>query len=324
MPRKGTYGARAPHRRLPRRLLVGLILPLLLAGLVTLGVPAGAQAAPRGGGRIGGGGFAPRAIPRSSYGGGGGGGSLYNRGFGGGGFGFPFILPFFGFGGGGLFGLLIFMAIAGVVVNGLRGAIGGGATDGNSRTAAPVRVQSDGPVTIAQLQLGLLAGARTLQQDLRQLAAAADTSSSTGLQRLLQDTTLSLMRNPEYWLYANAEQGQVPFGAAEATFNRLSIEERSKLDSETTVNVGGSRRSGGGGSSGASDCIAVTLLLASRSKLDLGTISSGEELAKALRLMGSVPSSDLLSLEVIWQPDAEGGVLSSDTLLTLYPQLQHL
>ena len=41
-------------------------------------------------------------------------------------------------------------------------------------------------------------------------------------------------------------------------------------------------------------------------------------------MLGAVPASDLLALEVIWQPDAEGDVLSADELITAYPQLKHL
>lgn len=41
-------------------------------------------------------------------------------------------------------------------------------------------------------------------------------------------------------------------------------------------------------------------------------------------MLGSVPSADLLALEVIWQPEGEGEVLSTEELLTAYPQLQHL
>ena len=68
---------------------------------------------------------------------------------------------------------------------------------------------------------------QVLQQDLRQLAASADTSSSTGLQRL-RETTLALLRLGSLGL-RQPGNGNVPFAAAESTFNRLSMTERSKL-----------------------------------------------------------------------------------------------
>ena len=158
-------------------------------------------------------------------------------------------------------------AVVGLLLNGFRSAMGGAGTMGSANEAITER---DGPVTIAQVQIGLLASARRLQGDLRQLAATADTSTPTGLQRLLQDVTLALLRNPEYWVYGNGEVGQVGFPAAEATFNRLSMTERSKLDGETTINVAGQRSRGDAGQHATtSEYIAVTLLVASRSSIRL-------------------------------------------------------
>ena len=310
---------------LVRRLLSGLMVPALVLTLL-LALPQTSQAAS--GGRIGGGSFRSAPMPRS-YGGGGyrGGyrGGGYQRGYGGG-FGFPFVVPFF-FGGGGLFGFLILMAVVGLLVNAVRGG-GGASLPAGMQGGSVDRVPSDGPVSIAQLQVGLLASARELQQDLRDLARQADTSTSSGLQRVLQDSTLALLRQPDLWVYANAEVGQVPFQAAESTFNRLSMTERSKLRSEVTSNVSGTVSANAGGKAGdadaVSDYIAVTLLVASRTRLSLKPVNGSEELRETLRILGSVPSSQLLALEVIWQPDGAGDVLSADELITAYPQLKHL
>ena len=320
--------ALADQRRFPRhrfplnRVLSALLLPAVLAALLALPQPSLAAS----GGRIGGGSFRSAPMPRSY--GGGGYQRGYQRGYGGGfggGFGFPFIVPFF-FGGGGLFGFLILMAVVGVLVNALRG--GGQALPAGAAGGPVERYQNDGPVAIAQLQVGLLASARELQRDLRQLAGSADTSNSVGLQRVLQDSTLALLRHPDLWVYANAEVGQVPFASAESTFNRLSMTERSKLRSEVTSNVSGSVARDAGGAAGdadaVSDYIAVTLLVASRGRLPLKPVNGSEELRETLRILGSVPSSELLALEVIWQPEGAGDVLSADELLTAYPQIKHL
>ena len=275
------------------------------------------------GGRMGGGSFRapsmPRSMPRSSGG--------YRGGYGGygrgGGFGFPFIIPIFGFGGGGLFGLLILMAIAGVLVNALRGA---GSAPGIGAAAAAPAMPSK--VNMIQLQVGLLAGAKALQDDLRSLAKSADTSTSTGLQRVLQESTLALLRQPDLWVYANAESGSVPFNTAESTFNRLSINERSKLDAELTSNVAGQNLSGTadvvGDADATNEFIVVTLLVASTATAQLKGASTGEELRQTLRILGSTSSSDLMALEVIWQPEGRGDVLSAEELITAYPNLQHL
>lgn len=272
---------------------------------------------------MGGGSFRAPSMPRSSGGGSYRGGGGYR----GGGFGFPFIIPIFGFGGGGLFGLLILMAVAGVLVNALRG--GGGGNQALDGYGEPVPVMPS-KVNMIQLQVGLLASAKELQNDLRSLAASSDTSSSSGLQRLLQETTLALLRQPDLWVYANAETGTVPFNSAESTFNRLSMSERSKLQAEVTSNVGGQRLNDASSGAAVGDAdatnefIVVTLLVASTAKATLQGADTGEDLRQSLRVLGSTSSSELMALEVIWQPEGRGDVLSAEELITAYPNLQHL
>ncbi len=309
--------------RILRRGLSALLVPVLVAGLLVL-QPQPSHAAR--GGRIGGGSFRAPSMPRGggygrSYGGGG-----YGRGYGGGGIGFPFLIPIGLGGGGGLLGLFAIMAIAGVVMNAFRSNSGGAAMGGYERPQS----LSSGPVTLVQLQIGLLANAKALQQDLRQLAASADTGSSSGLQRVLQETTLALLRQPDLWVYAAVENGSVPFNAAESTFNRLSMTERSKLREELTSNVGGRKNSDSGDIQAVGDAdatneyIAVTVLVASRSPVKIKRIDTSEGLRESLRILGSTSSTDLMALEVIWQPDGAGDVLSAEELVTVYPNLQHL
>ena len=303
-----------------------LMIPLLISGLIFF------QAAPSyaaSGGRIGGGNFRAPSMPRGgSYGGGGyrgGYGGGYRSGYRGGGIGFPFILPIFGFGGGGLFGFLILMSIAGVLVNSIRG----GNTPSIDRSTG-LSERSQGPITMLQLQIGLLANAKVLQQELRRLAGTSDTKTSVGLQKVLQETTLALLRNPNLWVYANLESGEVPFSSAEATFNRLSLTERSKLSAELTSNFAGQLLSENtstikaGEASETNEYIAVTLLIASSSRINLNKSISSEQIKESLRILGAIPSNELIALEVIWQPEGEGDVLSSEELVTTYPNLKHL
>jgi uncharacterized membrane protein len=324
--------------RLFKRVASLMVVPILL-GNILLVSPHPAQAAS--GGRIGGGSFRSSPSPRS-YGGGGsryrgsggyGGGYApvpYGGGYGGGyygggGFGFPFIVPIFGFGGG-LFGLLLLMAVGGLLANALRG--GNGSTPGGFSEESPALAR--GPVSLAQLQVGLLPAAKELQADLRRLAATADTSTPAGLRQVLQETSLSLLRNPELWVYANAEAAQVSITAAEDTFNRLSMQERSKLRKEVFSNVAGRRDQQAAADDRQpsdvvrSDYIAVTLLVASRNRLLLKDANSADSLRDALQQLGAISADDLIALEVIWQPEGIGEVLTTEELLTAYPQMQHL
>ena len=309
-----------------------LVVPVLALTLL-LAHPSPSWAAS--GGRIGGGSFRSAPSMPRSYGGGGyrggyGGGfnGGYRGGYGGGGIGFPFLIPLFGFGGGGLFGFLVLMAVVGLLLNAFKGGGGQAGPLPAGRGSELGSGRPDGPVTISQLQVGLLASARDLQRDLRRLAGSADTGRAAGLQALLQETTLAMLRHPDLWVYANAEVGQVPFASAESTFNRLSMGERSKLQREVTSNVSGQRFNDAsvvsGESDASSDFIAITLLVASRNRLNIKGAGSADQLRDALQQLGAVGADDLIAIEVIWQPEGAGEVLSTEELLTAYPQLQHL
>jgi len=280
------------------------------------------------GGRIGGGSFQTPA-PRSQNYGGYGGNNLrgYGGGYRGGGIGFPFLLPIFGFGGGGIFGLLILMSIVGVIVNSFKNS----SNFSNSSNQSIVS-QSANPskVSLIQFQIGLLASAKEIQLNLRELASSSNTSTSSGLQRILQDTTLSLLRKSELWVYSNIETGSVPFATAESTFNRISITERSKLKAELTSNYSGqistptNNESNPGDSDSTNEYIAITILVATKKDLRLKNSVNNELITDALRVLGAISSDDLIALEVIWQPDGEGETLKEEELIIQYPNLKHL
>ena len=295
-------------------LILGLVLVLVCGN-------ASSALAARSGGRIGGGSFrAPsRSLPPS---GGGyrspGGGYGYP---GGGGFGFPFLLPFFGFGGGGgLISILIFIAIANFLVRSFSNAgVGGGSGYGSA---------SNPKVSVAQVQVGLLANARDLQRELDKLARTADTGSASGRALVLQEATLALLRHPEYWVYGSTVSQQTPLDSAEAKFNQLALSERSKFAEETLSNVdsqfrGGERR----GelvkqSDEPSEYIVVTLVVGVEGKLDLPSINGSDDLNQALRQIGGIGSDRLLAIEVLWTPQAEGDTLTTDDILANYPNLK--
>ena len=297
------------------------LMALVLALVLVFGTANGAWAA--GGGRMGGGSFrapmrpmspAPRTYAPS-------GGGYYPGG--GGGFGFPFLLPFIGVGGGfgGLFGLLVFIAIAHVVVRGFRGATA------DDDYAAPV--SNNPPVAVVKLQVGLLAEARALQDDLNRLATTADTGTSQGLAKLLQETTLALLRHPDYWAYAASEDKQTRLLTAEQEFNRYTLSARSRFSAETLSNVNNQitqaapqARLTDGADQVPGEYILATVVVATQGKLDLPTIYSSADLRQALSQIGAVSSENLLAVEVLWTPQQSGETLSADELVVQYPELK--
>jgi uncharacterized membrane protein len=281
--------------------------------------------AKRSGGRIGGSSFrsAPSAPARSApsnsgYSSNSGNGFYSNNGGGGG----LFFLPmFFGGGGGGLFTILLLVIVAGAVMQAFRGRGDGAGITG-----------MDSKVSVAKIQVGLLSSARSLQQELTHLAMESDTSSVDGLAAVTRETAISLMRHPEYWVYVSSANENTKFALAEQKFNSLVMSERSKLNAEVLSNVGGRVLQGktaaalpseGSNLEDPSEYIVVTLLLAvaedTLSKLP--PLRSTADLQSALSAIGSVPADNLLAVEVLWEPQSEEYTLTTDEVLTIYPDL---
>ncbi len=309
------------------------LIALALVMVLTLGTASSALAA-RSGGRMGGGSFSrsPSYSAPRTYSPGGGGG-YYPRGGGyypgGGGFGFPFLLPFFGFGGGvgSLFGIFIFIAIANFLVQSFRRVGAGNDTESLG--------YDNSQVSVARVQVGLLAQARELQTELNDLARTADTSTAEGRAQVLQESALALLRHPEYWVYGAGQFEKTGLALAEAKFNQLALAERSKFTEETLSNVNNQLRqassnaalTAGGGelaqaTQAPSEYILVTLVVGFDGNLQLPTINSSDDMRQALRQIGSISSDRLLAVEVLWTPQAEGDTLTTDDLLAYYPDLK--
>jgi len=311
-------------------LLIGIFLGL------ALGHPDGALAA-RSGGRIGGGSFrAPSrtyAPPSRTYAPPGGGGYYPSYG---GGFGFPFLIPFFGGGGGlftGLFSILIFFAIANFALQTFR-RISSGSEDTNE-------LGSINPnVSVAKVQVGLLANARSLQAELNELGESEDTGTDAGRVKVLQESSLALLRHPEYWIYGGAESEQTRLTTAEAKFNQLSLAERSKFTEETLSNVNNQLRQAEAKKSlpvvgdsaqlatqsvieqTVGEYIVVTIIVGVQGQLQFSPIRNTDDLRQALRQIGGISSEQLLAVEILWTPQAVGDTLSSDDMIAEYANLK--
>ncbi|MFE1744615.1 DUF1517 domain-containing protein [Coleofasciculus sp. H7-2] len=327
-----------------RNKLLSAIQPLLKSlfvfGLLltlTLGHADGALAA-RTGGRIGGGSFrAPSrtyAPPSRTYAPPSGG--YYPAPYPGGGFGFPLLFPFFGIGGGfgGVFTILIFLAIANFLISSFRRVGVGDAGEADSLGYGNPKV------SVAEVQVGLLSEARSLQGELDELARTSDMSSAIGRAQVLQESTLALLRHPEYWVYGAAESQRTALQAAEAKFNQLALGERSKFTEETLSNVNNQLKAAAPKASlpaaseeagklanqliteGPGEYIIVTILVGAEGDLQLPKINSTDDLRQALRQIGGISSDRLLAVEILWAPQAEGDTLTSDDLLAEYPNLK--
>jgi uncharacterized membrane protein len=276
-----------------------------------------------GGGMLGGGGMrmAPSVnlMPRTSFGFGGFGGFGGYPGYYGGGYGAPVVSS--GGGGGGLFTLLALGVLGYAALQILPRLAGGNDDSGYGRC------------TVAKVQIGLTGTAVSLKRDLERIAKRADTNTSEGLNFVLQETVLALLRHPEYCQYGAAStKGVRGLDAAEERFNEASMRERCKFEEETFVNVSGRTRNTSDQGRYASrsrgptgdELIVVTVLVATDGKLDVPNINSQQSLRTTLNRLGSLRSDQVLAVEVLWTPQEEGDTFTRDELMTDYPKLNTL
>jgi uncharacterized membrane protein len=204
---------------------------------------------------------------------------------------------------------------------GFGGGGGGGGGGGETRLA------------VVRLQVGLLGLARSMQDDLERIADRADTSSPQGLSYVLQETVLALLRHPEYCVYgASGYRGCDGPATAEQAFNELSLDERSKFEEETLVNVNARRKAAkqpaaatpGGVVPERNEFIVVTILAVVDAPFKLPKVASAEDLRAALKKLGSVGPSALSAVEVLWAPQEEGDTMTAQELSEKYPTLINL
>ncbi|KAL5704386.1 hypothetical protein ACHQM5_022824 [Ranunculus cassubicifolius] len=190
-------------------------------------------------------------------------------------------------------------------------------------------VVSGGKTSVIKLQVCLLGMARSLQKDLDQIAEVADTSTSEGLNFILRETVLALLRHPDCCIscYSSVDVKQNSEDG-EKRFDQLSIEERGKLDEETLLNVNNikrkktSRKPQDGES--RNEYIVITILVSSEGTHKLPLINTTSDLKEALQQLGSISSSNITAVEVLWTPQEENDTLLEQELLENYPHLRQL
>lgn len=182
-------------------------------------------------------------------------------------------------------------------------------------------------LTVVRQRVALLASAKDIQSDLIRMAERGNTASSRGLVKILQETTLALLRHPDKVVYAWSDKNRETLDNAEDLFNRFSMEERSRASEETLTNVDGrvsESKTKAKGKTQENEYILVNVLVVTNENLDLKPSDSQENLKSNLVALGSISPEDLVALEIIWQPEDEYDVLSKEELLTLYPDLNIL
>ncbi|NJN61176.1 MAG: DUF1517 domain-containing protein [Coleofasciculaceae cyanobacterium RL_1_1] len=182
-------------------------------------------------------------------------------------------------------------------------------------------------VTVSKLQIGLLASAKDIQANLTHLSEIADLDSSSGLATFATNCALMLLRHPDYWTHAASSSETVKTRAeAQQLFERISIGERMKFDTETFSRTGDrlvvEDRSSATVDDELPEYIVVTLVIGTENDQALfPPVHSAEDLEAALKTIGSLSGDYLSVFELLWTPQAAEDSLTADELIELFPEI---
>lgn len=182
-------------------------------------------------------------------------------------------------------------------------------------------------VTVNKLQVGLLSSADSVQSELSQLTLEADTETTQGLKKLLEDAVVALLRNIESWTHVFGSSETISNReAAETVFNRLSIQERSKFSAETLTNIDGKIRQREliKPEKNQEDAayIVVTFLIGTADHHPLfASIDAAAEMQEILKQVAAMPLDYLMVFELLWSPQVETDTLTQEELATEYGEL---
>src|SRR4028119_428686 len=182
-------------------------------------------------------------------------------------------------------------------------------------------------VTVSKLQVAVQSSALSLQSELSELTLEADTETTQGLRKLLEEAALVLLRNADNWTHVLGSSQTIDRREeAETVFSRLSIEERSKFSAETLTNVDGKIRQRevveSDRNQGTTAYIVVTLLIGTADDRPLFVkIDSAQAMQEALKNVAAMRSDYLMVFELLWSPQVETDTLTEAELATEYADL---
>ncbi|MBO0350719.1 DUF1517 domain-containing protein [Phormidium pseudopriestleyi FRX01] len=183
-------------------------------------------------------------------------------------------------------------------------------------------------VTVTQLQIALSAGGSSIQSQLSNLSLKADTKTPTGLYELLEVTLEQFLENALYWTHLlGSSETFESREAAEAVFERLSLQERGKFSAETLSNVEGIITQADQPAviqdRGEAAYVVITLLLGTAHDSPLfSQIDTISAMKTALSQLRSLSSDYLLVFELLWSPQAQTDTLSVQDMATYYGNMK--
>ncbi len=183
-------------------------------------------------------------------------------------------------------------------------------------------------VDVGVLRIAIDGRARKfVQGELAKIAKLADTATSEGRHTMLREVTLLLRRVRDAWVYGGAvNEPMRSMDNAKLAFDQHVNDARARFMHETVANEQGKLTSGDAPeftprSHEGEGLILVTIVVASNTELfTVASIGDGEHLRLALEAASNRTASDLVAIEIVWQPSEENDRLSSIELEAKYPR----
>lgn len=196
-----------------------------------------------------------------------------------------------------------------------------------SSTYAPSSYVPIDSVDVSVLRIALDGRARKfVQAELQKIAKTADTKTSEGRLAMLREVSLMLRRVRDAWVYGGAvNEPMRGISAAKPVFDRHVDDARSRFRTETIRNAQGVTTTSQAPdfiprSEEGAGVILVSIVVCARSELfTVRNIGTGEDLRKALEGAPHRAASDLVAIEIVWQPSEESDRMSSMELEAKYP-----
>jgi len=157
----------------------------------------------------------------------------------------------------------------------------------------------------------------SLYSRLTSIANSADTDSYQGLQALVSDASLAMLRSSRDWLAARtkSETRGLLSNDVDSNYNRLVVQERAKWETEQSS----LKRT----MAGQPTYMVATLVVLLRSASPLPEITGVADLREAISSLAAEVSveDNLIAAEVLWTPEDSNDIMDRDDMFLNFPEL---
>ncbi|MBV8759352.1 MAG: DUF1517 domain-containing protein [Deltaproteobacteria bacterium] len=183
-------------------------------------------------------------------------------------------------------------------------------------------------VDVSVLRIAIDGRARKfVQNEIKNIASETDTSTADGRTAMLREVAILLRRLRDAWVYGGAvNEPMRDLGGAKPVFDRYVDDARSRFREETMRNEQGKKTTTAASSytphsDEGAGLILVSIIIAARRELfTVNRIGNGDDLRQALDSASQLTTSNLVAIEVVWQPSEDEDRLSSMELEAKYPR----